>query len=105
MGRLRYDAVAPLLAADNAALVHTARRDLLGEHIPAGSLGELPGVRAILARQQPDGRWRYPGGNPEIRSRGAYDQLETYRQLAVLVCKYGLDRKHSAVAAAAAFLS
>ena len=65
----------------------------------------LPGVRAILARQQPDGRWRYPGGNPEIRSRGAYDQLETYRQLAVLACKYGLDRKHSAVAAAAAFLS
>jgi hypothetical protein len=87
MRRLRYDAVAPLLAADNAALAQMARRDLLGEQIPAGSLGELPGVRPILARQQPDGRWRYPDGNPQIRSRAAYDQLETDRQLAVLVCK------------------
>ena len=105
MRRLRYDAVAPLLAADSPALVHMARRDLLGEQIPAGRLGQLPGVRPILARQQPDGRWRYPGGNPEIRSRAAYDQLETYRQLAVLVCKFGLDRQHPAVGAAAAFLS
>ena len=82
-----------------------ARRDLLGEHISVGSVGEFPGVRRIVARQQPDGRWKYPGGNPEIRSRTAYDQLETYRQLAVLVCKFGLDRRHAAVAAAAAFLS
>jgi hypothetical protein len=105
MRRLRYDAVAPLLAADNAALVHMARRDLLGEQIPAGSLAELPGARRVIARQQADGRWRYPGGNPQIRSRAAYDQLETYRQLAVLVCKYGLDRQHVAVSAAAAFLA
>ena len=48
---------------------------------------------------------KYPGGNPEIRSKAAYDQLEAYRQLGVLVCKYGLDRQHPAVAAAAAFLS
>ena len=103
--QLRYDPVAPLLAADDAALAVTARRDLLGEHIPAGSLAESAGVHRIVARQQPDGRWKYPAGNPEVRSRAAYDQLETYRQLAVLVCKFGLDRRHPAVAAAAAFLS
>ena len=34
-----------------------------------------------------------------------HDQLETFRQLGVLVCKFGLDRHHPAVAAAAAFLS
>ena len=45
------------------------------------------------------------GGNPKIRSRTAYDQMETYRQLGVLVCKYGLDHRHPAVAAAAQFLS
>lgn len=104
-GQLRHDAVAPLLAADDAFLVQTARRDLLGEHIPAGGLATPAGVHQIVARQQPDGRWKYPGGNPDIRSRAAYDQLETYRQLAVLVCKFGLDRRHPAVAAAAAFLS
>jgi len=105
MTRLRYDAVAPLLASGDTALVQMARRDLLGEQIPAGSLAGLPSARRVIARQQPDGRWRYSGGNPQIRSRAAYDQLETYRQLAVLVCKYGLDRQHSAVAAAAAFLA
>ena len=40
-------------------------------------------MRRAVARQQPDGRWKYPGGNPDIRSRAAYDQLETYRQLGV----------------------
>ena len=62
-------------------------------------------MRRAVARQQPDGRWKYPGGNPDIRSRAAYDQLETFRQLGVLVCKFGLDRQHPAVAAAARFLS
>ena len=105
MKYLRHDTVAVLLAAGDPALVNTARRDLLGEEIPAGSLGELPVARRIIARQQPDGRWRYQGGNPDVRSRAAYDQLETYRQLAVLVGKYGLDRRHPAVTAAAAFLA
>jgi hypothetical protein len=105
ISQLHYDPVVPLLAADDAALALTARRDLLGELIPAGSLSESVGVQRIVARQQPDGRWKYPGGNPEIRSRAAYDQMETYRQLAVLVCKFGLDRRHPAVAAAATFLS
>jgi squalene-hopene cyclase-like protein len=101
----RHDPIGPLLAADDAALRSMARRELLGEAMPEINKGELPGVRRIMARQQPDGRWKYPGGNPEIRSRAAYDQLETYRQLGVLVCKFGLDRQHPAVAAAAGFLS
>ena len=105
MKQLRRDPIGPLLAADDAALRSMARRELLGETTPEISLAELPGVRRAVARQQPDGRWKYPGGNPEIRSRAAYDQLETYRQLGVLVCKFGLDHQHPAVAAAAEFLS
>ena len=54
--------------------------------------------------QQPDGWWKYPGGDPDIRSRAAYDQMEIYRQLGVLVCRFGLDHHHPAVAAAAGFL-
>ena len=105
MKLLRRDPVGSLLAADDAALRSMARRTLLGETMPVINTGELPGVRRVVARQQPDGRWKYPGGNPNIRSRAAYDQLETYRQLGVLVCKFGLDRQHPAVAAAARFLS
>ena len=105
MKHLRRDPIGSLLAADDTALQSMTRRDLLGETTPEISTEELPGVRRAVARQQPDGRWKYPGGNPEIRSKAAYDQLETYRQLGVLVYKYGLDRQHPAVAAAAAFLS
>ncbi len=105
MKELRRDPIGLLVAADDAALRSMARRELLGESTPEISLGELPAVRRIMARQQPDGRWKYPGGNPEIRSRAAYDQLETYRQLGVLVCKFGLDGQHPAVAAAVGFLS
>ena len=105
MKLLRRDPIGPLLAADDAALRSMARRELLGKTTPEINMGELPGVRRIMARQQPDGRWKYPGGNPDIRSRAAYDQMETYRQLGVLVCKFGLDHRHPAVAAAAEFLS
>lgn len=105
MKQLRRDPIRSLLAADDAALRSMARRQLLGETTPEIALAELPGVRRAVARQQPDGRWKYPGGKPDIRSRAAYDQLETYRQLGVLVCKFGLDRQHPAVAAAAGFLS
>jgi squalene cyclase len=45
-----------------------------------------------------------PGGSPKIRPESGYAQLETYRQLAVLVCKYGLDHRHPAIARAAGFL-
>ena len=103
--QLRRDPMGLLLAAEDAALRSMARRELLGESTPEISVAELPGVRLAVARQQPDGRWKYPGGNPDVRSRAAYDQMETYRQLGVLVCKFGLDRQHPAVAAAAAFLS
>jgi hypothetical protein len=105
MKQLRRDPIGSLLAAGDAALQSMARRELLGETTPEISTEELPGVRRAVDRQQPDGRWKYPGGNPVIRSQAAYDQLETYRPLGVLVCKFGLDRRHPAVAAAVAFLS
>jgi len=105
MTHLRRDPTGSLLTADDAALRYAARRELLGETVPEIDMDGLPGVRRPVARQQPDGRWKYPGGNPAIRSQAAYDQLETYRQLGALVCKFGLDRRHPAVAAAATFLS
>jgi hypothetical protein len=105
MQQLQRDPMGSLLPADDAALQSMARRELLGESPAEISLAELPGVRRAIARQQRDGRWKYPPGNQEVRSRAAYDQMETYRQLGVLVCKLGLDHRHPAVATAARFLS
>jgi hypothetical protein len=105
MRRLRHDPMAPLLATDNLALLGMARRDLLDDpSAPAHSVCELPEVRRILARQQVDGRWKYAGGDRAIRSEADYDQLEMYRQLGVLVNKFGIDRRHPAIVGAANFL-
>ena len=95
MKQLRRDPIGLLLATDDAALRSMARHELLGETTPEINMDEIPGVRRAVARQQRDGRWKYPGGNPDIRSRAAYNQLETYRQLGVLVCKFGLDHQLS----------
>ena len=106
MKHLRRDPLPPLLATDDPALLQAVRRDLPGEPpAPLTAVWESPEVLRAVARQRPDGGWAYRGGNPAIRSPADYDQLETYRQLAVLVCKSGLDRRHPAVAAAEAFLA
>ena len=105
MRQLRRDPVPALLASDNPALVGAVRRDLLGERRAAAAWPQSPEAARIIARQRDDGGWTYPGGNPRIRTTAAYDQMETYRQLGVLVAKYGLTREHPAVSGAAAFLS
>lgn len=102
---LRHDTVDRLLGADDQALVHRVRRDLLGQSPgPIEQVWELTAVRRVLARQKPDGRWTYSGGDHDIRSAASYDQLETYRQLGILVHKFGLDHRHPAIGAAAEFL-
>ncbi len=97
---------APLLAsANNAAIAYFARRDLLGGgDDPVSVLWHLPEARRVLGKQSPNGSWRYPGGNRAIRSQENYDQLETFRQLGILVEKFGLTRQHSSVERAATYL-
>ncbi len=97
---------APLLASSsNAAIAYFARRDLLGGgDDPVRVLWDLPEARRALAKQSPNGSWRYPGGKRAIRSQENYDQLETFRQLGILVEKFGLTRQHSSVDRAATYL-
>jgi hypothetical protein len=78
---------------------------LLAERIDPGALAGLPAVGRIARRQQPDGRFRYPGGGrPHLRAIEDYDQLETYAVLLELVGKYGLTMEHPTIARAAEFL-
>jgi hypothetical protein len=102
---LRADALTPLLGSENRAIAYFARRDLAGK--PAGkveALWKLPECSRILARQREDGSWRYGGGDAGIRAQVHYDLLETYRQVGVLVEKYGLTKAHPAMGRAARFL-
>ncbi len=102
---LKVDPVPALASSGNAAISFFARRDLLDRETgTASALWQLPEAQKILARQQPDGSWRYPGGKPHVRSQQNYDQLETFRQAGTLVEKFGFTREHPAMKRAADFL-
>jgi hypothetical protein len=102
---LKVDPLPFLASSKNAAIVFFSRRDLLGAAPgPVSAMWDLPEARKIVARQNPDGSWRYPGGKPHVRSRENYDQLETFRQVGVLVEEFGFSREHPAMQRAADFL-
>ncbi len=94
-----------LVSSANAAIAFFASRDLLGAATgPVSGLWDLPPARRIVAKQNDDGSWRYPGGNNSIRSRRNYHQLETFRQVGILVEEFAMTRAHPAIEAAAEFL-
>jgi hypothetical protein len=102
---LRVDPVPLLLGCENPAIAYFTRRDLLGERVGSVSpLWATPAAARILRAQNADGSWTYPGGRERIRSRQNYDQLETFRQVGVLVEKHGFTREHPALARAARHL-
>ncbi len=73
-------------------------RDLFGvEFFPRQTLWELPQVRRLLRRQQQDGSWKYPGANQKGSTSEDYDQIETFRNLGILVEKFGLTREHDSI--------
>jgi len=99
------DPISALAASSNPAIAFFARRDLLGER--PGPASELWGLREplrIVRGQTASGAWSYPGGSRSLRSAENYDQIETFRQLGILVEKYGFTREHPAIARAAEFL-
>lgn len=103
--RLSYDAIGALLASGNPAVVYFANRDLLDLPVPQiQSLWTLRQPRSILSKQQEDGRWSYRQPGSLRPHPDGYDQLETYRQLVILIDCYGLTAEHPAVSLAAMFL-
>ena len=95
---LRHDPIPALLASDDEALSYFVRRDLLGQEVgPVHLLWTLPEAAKILAKQQPDGSWKYPSRRQHGFPGEDFAQLETYRQLRVLVEQYGFDRGHPSV--------
>ncbi len=104
-GKLRFDPLPVLLSTENKAIQYFARKDLLGEKVESVKiLWELPEVEKILKKQQEDGSWKYPGGKVDIRSQENYNQLETYRQLANLIEKYGFTKEHPIINKAIEFI-
>ena len=101
---LRHDAILSLLASEDKAVVFFAERDLLDKTISIEQLWQLTEVQRILKRQKPNGSWQYPGGKEKIRTQENYNQIETYRNLGILIEKFGFNKKHPAISKAAEYL-
>ncbi|AXV40284.1 hypothetical protein [Methanobacterium sp. BAmetb5] len=103
--KLKIDPTTVLLSCGNPAIEYYARKDLLDEEMGTiEDLWQLPPVLRILRKQEEDGYWKYPGKiREEIRSREDYNQVETYRVLGELICKYGLNKRHPQIQKAAEY--
>jgi hypothetical protein len=99
------DPIPSLLSSGNQAIVYLARRHLMKEKVgPIEALWELPQVCKILRKQQDDGSWIYPGKKGHDPSKMDYNQLETFRNLGVLVEKYSFNNQHGAIRTGAEYL-
>lgn len=100
----KYDPISPLLKAGNSAIVLIVERDLLDKISHIENLWQLPEVEKILRRQNKNGSWTYPGAKQYIRTEENYNQIETYRNVGILVEEYGLNKTHPAIQKAAEYL-
>ncbi len=96
--KLRKDPLPSLLSADDKALLFHIEKDLIGNfENKIESLWDLPEVKKYLSHQQADGSWRYHGNRPGDELGEAYELLETWKTLRVLVELYGMHRTHPAI--------
>ncbi|TFG33825.1 hypothetical protein EU527_06705 [Candidatus Thorarchaeota archaeon] len=101
---LRYDPLPQFEGVADDALQYQVTRDLYMKNPGLASrLWTIPAVIRILKKQQEDGSWRYPKRKTDPREISGYRQLETFRQLGVLVEKYLLNREHPSIQSAAEF--
>jgi hypothetical protein len=102
---LHLDPLPTLLTWRDPALAYFIQRDLLVHEVsPIQALWDLPEAVRLVAKQQPDGSWRYPGKRDQPAEGANYRLLETYRSLRILVEMYGFQRDHPALARAAAYV-
>jgi Squalene-hopene cyclase C-terminal domain len=102
---LHYDPLPPLLSSGDSAIALFTAQDLLEQtDVNVKTLWDLPQAKQIVSKQQPDGSWKYPGGNTNLRTAENYDQIETFRNVGYLVEMYGFNKSHPVIVKAADFL-
>ena len=100
----KYNPITPLIKYNDKAVSLAAQRDLLDKHLSLQDLWQLTEPQNILRKQHKNGSWEYPGAKEHIRTKENYNQLETYRNLGVLIEKFGFTNQHSAIQNAAEYL-
>lgn len=104
LDELKYNPIPPLLECDDKSISLFVQRDLLDRAVYVQDLWQLPEPQRILRKQKPNGSWVYPGARESIRTQENYNQLETYRNLGILVEEFGFNKKHPAIQKIAKYL-
>ena len=100
----KYNPIVLLIDHNDKAVSLAAQRDLLDKKVSSQSLQQLTEPKNILRKQNKNGSWEYPGAKEHIRTKENYNQFETYRNLGVLIEKFGFTNQHSAIQNAAEYL-
>ena len=99
-----YSPISTLLECGDKAISLFVQRDLLDKTVSVQDLWQLPEPQRILRKQKQNGSWVYPGARDSIRSQENYNQVETYRNLRILVEQFGFNKKHPAIQKAAEYI-
>jgi hypothetical protein len=102
--QLHHDPIPNLLAAKNQAIVYFTKHVLLGEKVePVSHIWELPEVKKILDKQQPDGSWKRTGKDKDVFPPNHYTLVETFKNFRQLIEEYAFTKTHPAIPKAAEF--
>lgn len=93
---LHFDALSPLVESGNKAITLFACRDLKDQRIQIQDLWQEREAQSLIKKQLPDGFWEYPT-NPENTAEENVDQYQTFKNLGVLIEKYGFDNTYPAI--------
>lgn len=93
---LHFDALSPLVESGNKAIALFACRDLKGQLVRVQDLWQEREAQSLLKKQLPDGFWKYPT-KPGNAAGENLDQYQTFKNLGVLIEKYGFDKTYPAV--------
>ncbi len=103
--QLNFNPIPPLLSSGNDALIYFTRRDLLDEEVPPlDYVWNLPELRKLIDRQQPDGSWQYSGKRAVVYPSHHYTLLETFKRFRILIEKYEMSNSSPVIQKAVEFL-
>jgi hypothetical protein len=105
LAELKYNPLNALEIEIEKPLQYFVNRDLLKISVePIESLWDLPEPIRITKKQVKDGSWKYPGTMSGSVPNQNYFLLQTFRNLRVLVERYGFTTAHESIPAAADYI-
>jgi len=100
---LCFDALSPLINSGNKAIASFACRDLKGRSLQVQDLWQEKEAQSIIKKQLPDGSWKYPNP-PGNEAEENFNQYQTFKNLGILIEKYGFDKTCPAIQNTAEYL-